>query len=125
MMNPWTAAKIIANRAIAYMASLVTDGGPSTTRWMALRTTESMTMCVIACFGAVIFRVIRYGSCDGAFLTFVGGIAATLITATSLNQNTKLALDAKKPGDPSSISTPGATITTGEQPAKGAADDKD
>lgn len=108
----------LINKARHYMASLVVDGGPSLTRWLALRVTEAMTFFV----GAMIFTMchniwIGRGS-DAGIISAIVTISLALITATSLNQNTKLTLDAKSPGDPSTISTPGATLTTGPQGGK-------
>ena len=102
------------NRAVAYMASLCTDGGPSVTRWMALRASEALTMCVVCMVLTLCARYWKTGATDAGLIACICTLSASLIAATSLNQNTKLTLDAKKPGDPSSISTPGGTITTGE-----------
>ena len=101
------------------MASLVTDGGPSVTNWLALRTTEAMQILVALMVLTECVMCLRGKGTDAGMISAIVTIGLALITATSLNKNTKLALDAKKPGDPSSISTPGATITSGEQAGKG------
>ena len=105
----------LINRAITYMASLATDGGPSATRWVFLRTAEVVSLGWLCIVFTVIYRIVRFGVADGTWLGLIFTLAGALFGFSALNQNTKLTLDAKKIGDPSVVSTPGGTITSGEQ----------
>jgi hypothetical protein len=106
--------KSILDKLTAYMASLVTDGGPSVTRWLALRVTEASMFLVACLVASIIIRLVTKGDSHTGVLTMTTTVWLALITATSLNQSTKLTLDAQKNGNPSNISTPGATIKSGE-----------
>jgi hypothetical protein len=97
------------------MASLVVDGGPSVTRYSYLRTVEIVSIGWFSIVIAVVVRYVHTGLADGGVLALIGTLAATLLTATALNQNTKLTLDNAPKGDPSKVSTPGATVTQGDQ----------
>jgi hypothetical protein len=101
------------NKVIAYMQRLVTDGGPSLTRWLALRVTEAMTFMVLLMVVTECYCCIWRKGTDAGMISAIVTISVALITATSLNQNTKLTLDAKPSGSPSKIETPTGTITTG------------
>jgi hypothetical protein len=101
------------NRITAYMASLVSDGGPSATRWVFLRTAEAITLGWLGMVAVLCIRYIHTGNTDAALITAIITVMGALFGFASLNQNTKLAIDAKLPGSPSTLSTPGASVTSG------------
>jgi hypothetical protein len=106
----------LLNKALGYMGALVKDGGPSLTRWLALRVTELMSLLVaVMVITECYVTAFKGRGSDAGIVSAIVTISLALITATSLNQNTKLTLDYAPKGDPSKVSTPGATITNGDQ----------
>ena len=116
-MYAW--AKSLCNRLLVFMLSLVTDGGPSVTRYVYLHTVEIVSIGWFCLVVSIIWVYIHTHTSDAGMLALVGGMIVPMLTATALNQNTKLTLDNSPKGDPSKVSTPGATVT------KGATDDED
>ena len=47
------------------------EGGPSVTRWVFLRTAEVISLGWLALVGAVVWRYAKFGTTDGALLTAI------------------------------------------------------
>lgn len=86
----------------SFMAALVQDGGPSSTRWVFLRTAEVISAGWLMLVGSVIFVFVHnphpdaliFGAMTGVVLTLGAGLFAFAQQA----QTTKLALDSKGNG---------------------------
>ena len=93
--------------------SLPFDGGPSVTRWVFLRTSEVISLGWLALALVAAFRIYKFGSCDAGVLTLIFTLATALFGFSTLNQNTKLTVDSKGTGSPSTVSTPTGEVTEG------------
>lgn len=97
--------KDLFNRLAKFMASIVEDGGPSSTRWVFLRTAEVVSFGWLSLVAAGCYRYGRFGTFDGGLLALIGTLAAALFGFATQTQNTKISTDAKVQGVKGEMST--------------------
>lgn len=95
---------------------LPSDGGPSATRWVFIRTAEVISLGWIALTVGAVYRYVRFGTTDAIYCGMVLTLGAGLFAFAQNAQVTKLSLDSKSPGASSSATlTPlSSTVTSGE-----------
>jgi hypothetical protein len=116
--SPADVARVVAAKTgtwLEIVKSLPFDGGPSVTRWVFLRTAEAISIGWLCLVGALIYRVARYGDANPALCGLIFTLAGALFGFAALNQNTKLTVDAKSTGSPSTITTTGGKVETGTE----------
>jgi hypothetical protein len=106
----------LINRLMAFMTSLASDGGPSSTRWIYMRSSEIFWYGWFFIVLAAIYRYVRFADANAGWLTLIGTLAAAGFAFVQNAQTTKLAIDAKNTGSPSSVVTSplGSEVTAGE-----------
>jgi hypothetical protein len=97
--------KSLFDRFFAFMGSIVADGGPSSTRWVFLRTAEVVSFGWVALVVSVAYRYWKFGTSDGAMLTAIVTLAGALFGFATQTQNNKISTDAKVSGMAGEIST--------------------
>lgn len=111
----------LSNRLFAFIERLATEGGPSSTRWIYMRTSEVYWFGWLMCCLSAVYRYVRFGDANGAWLGFVGAMAAAGFAFVQQTQAKKITVDSQtamaQAGTPStSTDTPlSSTMTQGEQ----------
>lgn len=104
----------IQNRFFAFMASLAAEGGPSSTRWIYMRSSEVFWFGWLSIVLAAIYRYVRFNDANAGWLTLIGTLAAAGFAFVQNAQTTKIAIDAKAAGT-STSTTPLSSTVTGEK----------
>lgn len=91
------------------VSKLPSDGGPSVTRWVFLRTAEVISLGWLSLVGAEVYAYARYGKADAIYCGMILTLGAGLFAFAQNAQTTKLSLDSKTTTTIGNVSQAGGT----------------
>lgn len=103
----------LLNRFTAFMAALAAEGGPSSTRWIYMRSSEVFWFGWLIVVVAAVYRYVRFADANAGWLTLIGTMAAAGFAFVQQTQAKKIAIDSQQAmaqtGSASSVSDSMAT----------------